>query len=89
MAPGDFREDQSASGSSIIKPITGQLWDREGHSDKPLMTIEEREREAERLFVLFERLRHTGMVYVENSVAAAMRSDKVEKLPDDDDKDND
>lgn len=29
------------------------------------------------------------MVYVENSVAAAMRSDKVEKLPDDDDKDND
>lgn len=55
MAPGDFRKDQSASGSSIIQPIPGQLWDREGHSDKPLMTIEEREREAERLFVLFER----------------------------------
>ena len=55
MAPGDFREDQSASGSSIINPITGQLWDRQDHSERLLGTIEEREREAERLFVLFER----------------------------------
>lgn len=38
-----------------INPVTGQRKDREEESDLPEMTEEEKEREAERLFVLFER----------------------------------
>lgn len=38
-----------------INPITGQRWDAEPKDTGPPMTREEKEREAERLFVLFER----------------------------------
>lgn len=38
-----------------INPVTGQFLDRERQLDLPEMTDEEREREAERLFILFER----------------------------------
>jgi hypothetical protein len=43
---GDFRP---------VNPITGQFLDAEKVADLPEMTDEEKEREAERLFVLFER----------------------------------
>jgi hypothetical protein len=36
-------------------PITGQRWAAEPQDSGPPMTMEEKEREAERLFVLFER----------------------------------
>lgn len=38
-----------------VNPITGQRWDKEKEDTGPPMTQEEKEREAERLFVLFER----------------------------------
>ena len=38
-----------------VNPITGQRLDREEHVETEPMTEEEKEREAERLFVLFER----------------------------------
>lgn len=38
-----------------VNPITGQFLDKEQEPDVPEMTQEEKEREAERLFVLFER----------------------------------
>jgi Guanine nucleotide exchange factor synembryn len=38
-----------------INPITGQRWDAEVEDDEPPMTQEEKEREAEKLFVLFNR----------------------------------
>lgn len=38
-----------------VNPITGQFLDEEKFPDLPEMTMEEKEREAERLFVLFER----------------------------------
>jgi hypothetical protein len=38
-----------------VNPITGQRLDREEHVEMEPMTEEEKEREAERLFVLFER----------------------------------
>lgn len=38
-----------------VNPITGQFLDQESGPDLPEMTEEEKEREAERLFVLFER----------------------------------
>lgn len=47
----------SGSGNSRrpVNPITGQFLDEEKFEDLPEMTMEEKEREAERLFVLFER----------------------------------
>lgn len=38
-----------------VNPITGQRWDAERQDTGPPMSREEKEREAERLFVLFER----------------------------------
>lgn len=38
-----------------INPVTGQRWSAEPKDSGPPMTKEEKEREAERLFVLFER----------------------------------
>jgi hypothetical protein len=38
-----------------VNPITGQRLDREENVETEPMTQEEKEREAERLFVLFER----------------------------------
>ncbi|KAF2197513.1 hypothetical protein GQ43DRAFT_444195 [Delitschia confertaspora ATCC 74209] len=66
-----------------VNPVTGQRVDMEEPDTGPPMTQEEREREAERLFVLFERLRATGVMDVQNPVAEAVRSGRFEELPDD------
>ncbi|PGH12467.1 hypothetical protein AJ79_04211 [Helicocarpus griseus UAMH5409] len=63
-----------------INPITGQRWDAEPQDTGPEMTQEEKEREAERLFVLFERLKATGVVDVENPVRAALEKGRFEEL---------
>ncbi|CAG9943306.1 unnamed protein product [Clonostachys rosea f. rosea IK726] len=68
-----------------INPITGQRIDSEPNTILPEMTDEEKEREAERLFVLFERLRATGIVDVENPVVTAAREGRIEELPSSDD----
>lgn len=49
---GDANADR---GGRDVNPITGQFVDEERFPDLPEMTMEEKEREAERLFVLFER----------------------------------
>ncbi|GAA5796269.1 hypothetical protein HPULCUR_001639 [Helicostylum pulchrum] len=56
-----------------INPITGQYVSSEKQPDFKDMTDEEKEREAERLFVLFERLKKTGIIDVENPIAKAMQ----------------
>lgn len=67
-----------------INPITGQRLDAETYVDEgPPMTDEEKEIEAEKLFVLFERLRATGMVDVVNPVRQAVEEGRFEELPDD------
>lgn len=54
--PESASETRSASGTERpVNPITGQFLDAERPVDEPEMTEEEREREAERLYVLFER----------------------------------
>ncbi|ORX72706.1 hypothetical protein DL89DRAFT_254891 [Linderina pennispora] len=58
------------------RPSDGQLAE---------MTDEEKEREAERLFVLFERLNKTGIIKVENPVRAAYESGQIQEMSDDDD----
>ncbi|EMR72002.1 putative guanine nucleotide exchange factor synembryn protein [Eutypa lata UCREL1] len=64
-----------------INPVTGQFLDRERQPDLPEMTDEEREREAERLFILFERA--NGVISVENPVRTAVEQGRFEELPDD------
>lgn len=45
----------TAGAGRPVNPVTGQFLDSERFPDLPEMTQEEKEREAERLFVLFER----------------------------------
>jgi hypothetical protein len=60
----------SANGNTpIINPITGTYDDPEA-DDGPPMTDDEKEREAERLFVLFDRLNKNGAISVENPITA-------------------
>ncbi|KAH6881305.1 guanine nucleotide exchange factor [Alternaria rosae] len=66
-----------------VNPITGQRLDKEEHVQMEPMTQEEKEREAERLFVLFERLKATGVMDVQNPVEEAYRSGRIQELPDD------
>ncbi|KAB8265289.1 guanine nucleotide exchange factor [Aspergillus pseudonomiae] len=61
-----------------INPVTGQRRDMETPQNTPEMTMEEKEREAERLFVLFQRLQETGVIQVENPLVQAMREGRLE-----------
>nr|POE49166.1 synembryn-like protein c3e7.04c [Quercus suber] len=68
-----------------VNPITGQRIDAglDGSAEAaglPEMTEAEREWEAERLFVLFERLRATGVVDVQNPVRQAMEEGRFEEV---------
>ncbi|RYP61255.1 hypothetical protein DL769_007796 [Monosporascus sp. CRB-8-3] len=75
--------DAEGSTSRPVNPVTGQFLDKERHPDIPEMTDAEKEREAERLFVLFERLRANGIISVENPVRTAVQEGRFEELPDD------
>lgn len=72
---------------SEVNPITGQRWTAEAQDPGPPMTMEEKEREAERLFVLFERAKANGLLGVENPVTQALHEGRLEELPDDADSD--
>lgn len=48
-------EEENGASARPVNPITGQFLDQESGPAVPEMTDEEKEREAERLFVLFER----------------------------------
>ncbi|KAL4804240.1 guanine nucleotide exchange factor [Aspergillus unguis] len=67
-----------------VNPITGQKWAAEKEDTGPPMTKEEKEREAERLFVLFERAKANGILGVENPVTQALQEGRLEELPDSD-----
>ncbi|KAL9135156.1 MAG: hypothetical protein Q9175_003651 [Cornicularia normoerica] len=63
-----------------INPVTGQRRDMEPEDPGPEMTDEEKEREAERLFVLFERLKATRFVNVVNPVEQAVQEGRFEEV---------
>ena len=63
-----------------INPVTGQRRDMEPQDPGPEMTDEEKEREAEKLFVLFERLKATGVVNVVNPVEQALQEGRFEEV---------
>ncbi|CAM1510152.1 Fc.00g004870.m01.CDS01 [Cosmosporella sp. VM-42] len=83
MPPSASESSNTRGTQQQVNPITGQFVDAETPVDEPEMTQEEREREAERLFVLFERLRATGVMDVVNPVEAAMRDGTYRELRDD------
>jgi len=67
-----------------VNPVTGQLLEMEESIDEgPEMTQEEKEREAERLFILFERLKKTGVMNVQNPVEKAYSEGRFLELDDD------
>ncbi|KAL8393595.1 hypothetical protein RB595_003365 [Gaeumannomyces hyphopodioides] len=88
-AAGGSSRSASGSGGKDVNPITGQFLDAENLPEMPPMTQEEKEREAERLFVLFERLKKTGTVNVQNPVERAFQEGRFEELDDDYDEDED
>ena len=65
-----------------VNPVTGQRLDKEPDTPLPDMTQEEKEREAERLFVLFERLKATGVVDVKNPVEQARDEGRLREVSD-------
>jgi len=56
--------DENAPDDKNINPITGQYEEETKEDPFKNMTDEEKEREAERLFVLFDRLNKTGVIKV-------------------------
>ncbi|CAG8458046.1 24565_t:CDS:2 [Dentiscutata erythropus] len=81
----DASSKQKAHSDKPINPITGQYLEDEAPSLSD-MTDEEKEREAERLFVLFERLKKTGVMNVVNPVEEAIKSGKINDTIDDEKK---
>ncbi|UNI23663.1 hypothetical protein JDV02_009469 [Purpureocillium takamizusanense] len=77
-----FSTGDSRGAQKTVNPITGQFHDKEKHVEGPEMTQEEKEREAERLFVLFERLKRAG-INVQNPVEAAVQEGRYRELGDD------
>lgn len=82
---GKVEEDE------LVNPVTGQKLSKEEEDDAAAavhrgseMSEEEKEREAERLFVLFERLRATGVVGVGDPVREAVESGRFEMMGDGD-----
>ncbi|KAI5927187.1 guanine nucleotide exchange factor [Camillea tinctor] len=67
----------------LVNPVTGQYVDSEAQPQGPAMSEDEKIREAERLFVLFERLRANGVISAENPVRTAVEEGRFEELPDD------
>ncbi|KAG1186627.1 hypothetical protein G6F36_006028 [Rhizopus arrhizus] len=83
--PVELPNDEQQQADENINPITGQYISAEDAGPSLAdMTDEEKEREAEKLFVLFERLKKTGVVDVENPITKAKREGKFEHIQDND-----
>ncbi|RKP39755.1 guanine nucleotide exchange factor synembryn-domain-containing protein [Dimargaris cristalligena] len=75
------------AGSAYHRSSTGDGSSPSTSSNKPLwdtpMSEEEKEQEAEKLMVLFDRLNRTGMVKFEHPMAQAVRQGKFEEVDSD------
>ncbi|KAL8993398.1 MAG: hypothetical protein Q9169_006376 [Polycauliona sp. 2 TL-2023] len=77
---GDLGQNLTNVDGKEINPVTGQIRELEPEVSEEEMTEEEKEREAEKLFVLFERLKATGVVNVKNPVEQAVQKGRFEEL---------
>ena len=81
--PHEPSKDSTETLDPSVNPITGMI-NRDEPKSLPEMSEEEKEREAEKLFVLFERLEKSGGM--ENPIKKALHEGKLEKYkPKDDD----
>ncbi|OBT63115.1 hypothetical protein VE03_07461 [Pseudogymnoascus sp. 23342-1-I1] len=71
-------------GGKPVNPITGQMLESEEPWEEPKMTREEKEREAERLMVMFDRLQKNGIIKTENPMRSMQQEGRFEELSDDD-----
>lgn len=78
--PATTSEARNGDTASLVNPITGAL---RTESDEPSsaasMSDDEKEREAERLYILFERMTRTGVMSAENPVNQAQREGRFEE----------
>jgi hypothetical protein len=72
-------DDENDRGANI-NPITGTVYQPRDQSVMDEMTEEEKEREAEKLFVLFDRLEKSGIA--SNPIKQALHEGKLEKYKD-------
>lgn len=70
---------------SDVNFVTGQFLTDEEPVPEVAMSDDEKEREAERLFVLFERLKATGVVDVENPVRLAAQEGRLREVDEEED----
>ncbi|KND91160.1 Synembryn-like protein C3E7.04c [Tolypocladium ophioglossoides CBS 100239] len=77
-----FSTGDATGAQRPVNPITGQFLDKETLTGGPEMSQEEKEREAERLFVLFERLKANGLIDVQNPVERAVQEGRFRELDD-------
>ena len=80
QSSGDLGETVTTVDGQEINPVTGQRRDMEPKAPLPEMTDKEKEREAEKLFVLFERLKATGVMNVVNPVEQAVHEGRFEEI---------
>lgn len=82
MEASSVASDADSSIGADINPVTGQRLSAEAAAlpEQPEMSQEEKEREAEKLFVLFERLKATGVVDVKNPVQQAVDEGRFEEI---------
>jgi hypothetical protein len=67
----------STSNTPEINPITGTVYEEIDTKDLDEMTEEEKEQEAEKLFVLFDRLERRG--FTQNPIRVAQQKGELEK----------
>lgn len=84
MEANSTSSSNDVEGDIDINPVTGQKLSAESRdaTSAEEMTEEEKEREAERLFVLFERLKATGVIDVKNPVQQAVDEGRFQELDD-------
>ncbi|KAB8299012.1 hypothetical protein EYC80_001144 [Monilinia laxa] len=80
---GHGKTRPSHDSGKAVNPITGQLLEAETNINVPEMSQAEKEREAERLFVLFERLKKNGVITATNPMEEALHQGRFEELEDD------
>ncbi|KAL9942649.1 hypothetical protein ACHAQF_001243 [Verticillium nonalfalfae] len=78
--PGNMAETSDELAARPFNPVTGQFLDSERVVELPEMTEDEKLREAERLYDLFERLKRTGIIDVQNPVEEAIRSGRFQEM---------
>ncbi|TQS35799.1 hypothetical protein Golomagni_03768 [Golovinomyces magnicellulatus] len=78
--PLDISSTNENELSNKVNPITGQLLENEDQIEMEIMTEEEKEREAEKLFVLFDRLEKNGVISAQNPMRSYQQSGKFEEL---------